>query len=392
MECYLDNAATTKPSEGVVAVMMETLTESYGNPSSLHRKGFEAEQYILRAKETIAKSLKAAKTEILFTSGGTESNNQAIFSSAETRKRYGKHIVTTCIEHPSVYQPTERLRELGYEVDYLPVNALGQVKEEIFRSTIRKDTILLSMMMVNNEIGSIFDVEKYAKIAREINPEILIHVDAIQAYGKLPIHVKKLDVNFISVSGHKIHAPKGVGFLYVKTGTRLIPHIYGGGQQKKLRSGTENVTGVAGLGRAVEEIFTENEAKREKLYGLKERFVLGIKEAFPEARINGLGEGEVSEEVRKTAPHIVSVSFQGIKAEVLLHALEEKGVYVSSGSACSANHPSLSGTLKGIGVEEAFLDSTLRFSFSLFTTEEMIDYALASLKELVPILSKYRRR
>lgn len=393
MECYLDNAATTKPLKEVIQIITKTMEEDYANPSSLHRKGFEAEKYIREAREKIAKTLKASKTEILFTSGGTEANNQAIFSAVETRKRYGNHIVTTSIEHPSVYQPTEKLRKEGFEVDYLPVDSLGHIEEEVFRKTIRKDTIFLSMMLVNNEIGSVNDVYKLAKLARSINPDILIHVDAIQAYGKLEINTKRLDVNFISVSGHKIHGPKGVGFLYVKSGTKLLPYIYGGGQQKNLRSGTENVPAVAGLGVAAEFVHEDFQEKIERLYGLKVRLISGLTDGFHEVKINGIREDiPLKDAIHETAPHVVSVSFKDVKAEVLLHALEEKEIYVSSGSACSANHPSLSGTLKGIGVEKALLDCTLRFSFGFFTTEEMIDKTILALKELVPILSKYRRR
>lgn len=393
MECYLDNGATTRPFDEVIDMMVKTMKEDYANPSSLHRKGFLAEKYISEAREIIAGSLKASKTEILFTSGGTEANNQAIFSAVETRKRYGNHIVTTSIEHPSVYQPTEKLRKEGFFVDYLPVNELGKIDEEIFKNTVREDTILLSMMLVNNEIGSINEIERFSKLARKINPDILIHVDAIQGYGKLPINTKRLDVNFISGSGHKIHGPKGVGFLYVKAGTRLLPYIFGGGQQKNLRSGTENVPAVAGLGAAVKLIFENFDEKINHLYHLKKMMAEGILTEFSDAKINGLrGDIALSEAVRETAPHILSVSFKNVKAEVLLHALEEREIYVSSGSACSANHPSLSGTLKGIGVEKELLDCTIRFSFSLFTTEVMIEKTLAALKELVPILSKYRRR
>lgn len=393
MECYLDNGATTRPFDEVIDMMVKTMKEDYANPSSLHRKGFLAEQYISEAREIIAGSLKASKTEILFTSGGTEANNQAIFSAVETRKRYGNHIVTTSIEHPSVYQSTEKLRKDGIFVDYLPVNELGKIDEEIFKNTVREDTILLSMMLVNNEIGSMNEIERFSKLARKINPDILIHVDAIQGYGKLPINTKRLDVNFISVSGHKIHGPKGVGFLYVKAGTRLLPYIFGGGQQKNLRSGTENVPAVAGLGAAVKLIFENFDEKINHLYHLKKMMAEGILREFSDAKINGLrGDIALSEAVRETAPHILSVSFKNVKAEVLLHALEEREIYVSSGSACSSNHPSLSGTLKGIGVEKELLDCTIRFSFSLFTTEVMIEKTLAALKELVPILSKYRRR
>lgn len=393
MECYLDNAATTKPLKEVIQIMTKTMEEDYANPSSLHRKGFEAEQYIREAREQIAKTLKATKSEIIFTSGGTEANNQAIFSAAETRKRYGNHIVTTSIEHPSVYQPFEKLKKDGFEVAYLPVDAFGRIDEEAFKKTIRKDTILLSMMLVNNVIGSVNDIKKLVQLARQINPDILVHVDAIQAYGKVEVNTKTLDVNFLSVSGHKIHGPKGVGFLYVKSDTRLLPYIYGGGQQKNMRSGTENVPAVAGLGVAAAFVHEDFEAKIEKLYSLKERLVKGVIEALPSSEVNGIRKDlPLSEALREMTPQIVNISFPGIKSEVLLHSLEEKDIFVSSGSACSAKNPGAGGVLKEIGLDKERVIASIRFSFSLFTTEEMIDRTVLALKELVPVLSKYRRR
>lgn len=393
MECYLDNAATTKPLKEVIQIMTKTMEEDYANPSSLHRKGFEAEQYIREAREQIAKTLKATKSEIIFTSGGTEANNQAIFSAAETRKRYGNHIVTTSIEHPSVYQPFEKLKKDGFEVAYLPVDAFGRIDEEAFKKTIRKDTILLSMMLVNNVIGSVNDIKKLVQLARQINPDILVHVDAIQAYGKVEVNTKTLDVNFLSVSGHKIHGPKGVGFLYVKSDTRLLPYIYGGGQQKNMRSGTENVPAVAGLGVAAAFVHEDFEAKIEKLYSLKERLVKGVLEALPSSEVNGIRKDlPLSEALREMTSQIVNISFPGIKSEVLLHSLEEKDIFVSSGSACSAKNPGAGGVLKEIGLDKERAIASIRFSFSLFTTEEMIDRTVLALKELVPVLSKYRRR
>ncbi|MGP1613400.1 MAG: cysteine desulfurase family protein [Catonella sp.] len=393
MECYLDNAATTRPFDSVIEIMNETMRNAYANPSSKHIKGFEAERFVEDAKEKIAKTLKAKKSEIIFTSCGTESNNQAILMGAATKKRYGNKIVTTCFEHASVYKSMEVLAKEGYKITYLPVNKLGHVRDEDLVKSIDDETIMLSFMLVNNEIGALADAEHIIKLAKEKNPNILIHIDAIQGYGKFEINTKKLQADFISVSGHKFHAPKGIGFLYVREGIRITPYIHGGGQQKNLRSGTLNVPGIAGIGAAAETVYDNHKEKINKLYNIKEKFIRDLLANFPDCTINGVDTtGDLSANILKTAPQIVSVSFRGIKAEVLLHALEEKGIYVSSGSACSSHHPDYSGTLKGIGLDDDLLDSTLRFSFGMFTEPKMTDYAIEMLKELIPTLSKYRRK
>lgn len=392
MECYLDNAATTRVFDNVVVLMNKIMKEDYGNPSSKHIKGFEAERYVEEATERVARALKAKKSEIIFTSCGTESNNQAILMGVETRKRYGKKIVTTCFEHASVHMPMEYLRKNGYEVTYLPVDELGHIKEDNLLKSIDNETIMLSFMLVNNEIGAVTDAKHIIEIAKKKNPNILIHIDAIQGFGKFNIDTRDLKMDFLSVSGHKIHAPKGVGFLYVRDGIKILPYILGGGQQKNLRSGTVNVPGFAALGLATETIYANHEEKIDKLFNLKEKLIRGLLDNVP-CKINAVDlTGNLTENIRKTAPHIVSASFNGVKSEVLLHALEEKGIYVSSGSACSSNHPDFSGTLKGIGLDKDLIDSTLRFSFGIYTEEEMINYTINVLKELVPQLSKYRRR
>ena len=383
MEAYFDNSATTRCSDTVVALMQRVLLEDYGNPSSLHMKGVVAEKYIKTATEQIARTLKVAEKEIIFTSGGTESNNLALIGVALANQRMGKHIITTSIEHASVYNPLIFLEEQGFEVTYLPVDAQGVVSLEMLREAVREDTILVSMMHVNNEIGTIEPVEEAAKLIHEKNPGTLIHVDAIQSFGKLRIYPKRMGIDLLSVSGHKIHGPKGVGFLYVKDKTKIRPIIHGGGQQKNMRSGTENVAGIAGLGAAVEELYQNFDEKTERLYELREYLVAGM-QVLEGTTVNG-AEG------RNAAPHIVSVSFAGIRAEVLLHALEERGIYVSTGSACSSNHPAISGTLKAIGVKPELLDSTVRFSLSVESTREEADYVLEQLSELLPMLRRFRR-
>ena len=382
-EVYLDNSATTRCSERAKDLMVKVLMEDYGNPSSLHMKGVEAENYIKEAKKKIAKTLKVEEKEIHFTSGGTESNNTALIGAAIANKRAGNHIITTSIEHASVSAPMAYLEELGFRVTYLKVDHNGMISLEELADAVCEDTILVSMMMVNNEIGAVEPIAEAAKIVKEKNPNTIIHVDAIQAYGKYRICPKKLGIDLLSVSGHKIHAPKGTGFLYIKDKTKIKPIIYGGGQQKGMRSGTENVPGCAGLGLAAKMVYTDYDAKIDKLYAIKDRMVKGL-QAMDGVTVHGLTG-------RDSAPQIVAAGFEGVRAEVLLHALEDKGIYVSSGSACSSNHPGVSGTLKGIGVKDSLLDSTLRFSFGAFNTEEEVDYCLDVLKELVPMLRRYRR-
>ena len=383
MEAYFDNSATTRCSDAAVALMQQVLLEDYGNPSSLHMKGVVAEKYIKTATEQIARILKVAEKEIIFTSGGTESNNLALIGVALANQRTGKHIITTSIEHASVYNPLIFLEEQGFEVTYLPVDAQGMISLEALAEAVREDTILVSLMHVNNEIGTIEPIEDAAKLIHEKNPKTLIHIDAIQSFGKLRIYPKRMGIDLLSVSGHKIHGPKGIGFLYVKDKTKIKPIIYGGGQQKNMRSGTENVAGIAGLVAAAEELYQDFDEKIERLYELREYLVAGMQE-LEGTTVNG-ADG------RDAAPHIVSVSFAGIRAEVLLHALEERGIYVSTGSACSSNHPAISGTLKAIGVKPELLDSTVRFSLSVESTRDEADYVLEQLAELLPMLRRFRR-
>lgn len=382
-EIYFDNSATTRVFDSVRDIMTETMTADYGNTSSLHTKGVEAEQYVREARAEIAKSLRVKEKEIIFTSGGTESNNLAILGTALANRRSGNHIITSCIEHASVYNTTAFLEEQGFRVTYLPVDHNGHVSPEDLRAAICDDTILVSIMYVNNEMGAVEPIAKLAQVLRETKPQAYFHADAIQAYGKYVIRPKKEGIDLLSVSGHKIHGPKGVGFLYVDERVKIRPILFGGGQQMGMRSGTENVPGCAGLGAAAKEIYRDHEAKVDHLYALKDRFVSGLHE-LEGVTVHGLTG-------RDSTPQIVSAGFEGIRAEVLLHALEEKGIYVSSGSACSSNHPGISGTLRGIGVKESLLDSTLRFSFGVFNTEDEVDECLRVLKELLPLLRRYRR-
>lgn len=383
MEAYFDNSATTRVLDSVKDIVVKTMTEDYGNPAAKHRKGMEAEQYIREARKIIADSMKVQEKEILFTSGGSESNNMALIGTAWANQRAGKHIISTAIEHPSVYNPLGVLEELGFEVTILPVDHDGHISLKELEEAIRPDTILVSTMYVNNEVGAVEPVEEISRVIKAKNPSALYHVDAIQAYGKYVIRPKKQGIDLLSVSSHKIHGPKGVGFLYIRSGVKIKPLIYGGGQQAGMRSGTENVPGVAGFGAAVKEMYTDHAEKIQKLIGLKDYMTDRLGEI--EGTVINSKKGEAS------APQIVSVSFEGVRSEVLLHALEDKGIYVSSGSACSSNHPGISGTLKGIGVAQKLLDSTIRISFSIFNTKEEVDYTIDVLKKLVPVLRRYQR-
>ncbi len=383
MEAYLDNSATTRCGKAATEKLVELLTQDYGNPSSLHMKGVIAEKYITEAKKTIAKTLKVEEKELIFTSGGTESNNLAIIGSALANKRAGMHLVTTAIEHPSVLNPFGWLEENGFEVTYLGVDAYGQIRPEELKNAIRPDTILVSIMQVNNEIGALQPIEEAGKIIKEQNPKTLFHVDAIQSYGKMIIYPKKCNVDMLSVSGHKIHGPKGSGFLFVKDKTKIKPLILGGGQQKGLRSGTENVPAIAGLAAAAEEMYANLETNREHLYKLRDYFIAEV-EKIEGVSVNGKKDHD-------SAPHIVSVSIEGVRAEVILHTLEDRSIYVSAGSACSSNKPAISSTLRSIGLKKELLDSTVRFSFSVENTKEELDYTLEVMREVIPMLQKYTR-
>lgn len=384
MEVYFDNSATTRCYDSVRDIVIKTMTEDFGNPSAMHQKGVDAEQYVKNSAKIIAGLLKVQEKEILFTSGGTEGDNLALIGGAFANKRSGKHIITTAVEHPAVSQPASFLQEEGFEVTYLPVDHRGCVKMDVLESVLRPDTIFVSTMFVNNEVGTVMPVEEIAKLVHEKSPKAIYHVDAIQAFGKYRIHPKKMGIDLLSVSGHKIHGPKGVGFLYVNEKVKIRPQILGGGQQSGMRSGTDNVPGVAGLGEAAKQIYANLEADTEHLYALKEYIADGLKE-IDDIIING-------QELHVGAPHILSISVMGVRSEVLLHALEDKGIYISAGSACSSHKRKPSSTLTAMGLSKAQIECTVRLSFTEENTIEEADYFLSTMKELVPMLRKYSRR
>ena len=389
MEVYLDNSATTRVFPEVAELMTKIMCEDYGNPSSLHMKGVQAESYLRYAKETLAKILKVNEKEIFFTSGGTESDNMALIGCALANSRRGKHIITTQIEHPAILKTCAYLESIGYRVTYLPVDACGRISLSDLQKAMCPDTILVSAMHTNNEIGALQPIAEAGALIKHMNPYTLFHVDAVQGFGKAKIYPKRMGIDLLSASGHKIHGPKGVGLLYIGERVKIQPLIYGGGQQMNLRSGTDNVPGAAGMARAAELLYEHYDEDMARLYRCKKYFMDGVRK-IEGVQINGLlpdkpdGEG--------TAPHIVSVSVPGVRSEVLLHALEEKGIYVSAGSACSAHKPQPSATLKAIGVDKPLLESTIRFSFSVYTTPEELDYTLREMYDKIPMLRKFTRR
>lgn len=384
MEVYLDNSATTACYGQVGELVYKVMCRDYGNPSSMHKKGVEAEHYIKETKERLAKLLKVKEKEIVFTSGGTESDNLALMGAARANRRRGNHLITSSIEHPAILNTMRHLEEEeGFRVTYLPVDSLGRIKLEALKEALCKETILVSIMYVNNEVGAVQPIEEVARIVKTYNPQILFHTDAVQGFGKYRIYPKRLGIDMLSASGHKIHGPKGVGFLYLNEKVKIHPIVFGGEQQKNIRSGTENVPGIAGLGLAAEMIYQDLDVKVALMRDLKAHFLEGISK-LERTTVHGPTD-------ENSAPHIISVGIAGIRSEVLLHTLEEKGIYVSSGSACSSNHPAVSGVLKGIGASKEYLDATLRFSMSEFTTQEEIDYTLETLYNCVPMLRKYTR-
>ena len=382
-EIYLDNSATTKCFPSVAAVMTKVMCEDYGNPSSLHLKGVQAEQYMKFSRQIIAKTLKVNEKEIYFTSRGTEADNLAIIGTALANQRKGRHIITTCVEHPAVLEPMEYLATMGFEVTYLSVDSEGRICLSDLERELRRDTILVSIMHTNNEVGSLMPVEEAGSLIKRLCPQAYFHVDAVQGYGKRKIFPKRMGIDLLSASGHKIHGPKGIGFLYVNEKVKIQPIVFGGGQQKGLRSGTENIPAIAGLGKAVEEVYASLEQDVEKIYWLKQYFIEGLLQ-LSQVTINGSTGYD-------SAPHVISLSVEGVRSEVLLHALEDKGIYVSAGSACAAKKPVPSKTLQAMGVKKGLLDSTIRISLSVFTTKEEIDYTLRVLYDIIPMLRRYIR-
>ena len=403
MEIYLDNSATTACFPEVAEEVKNILIENYGNPSSAHHRGVEAEKQLRQASGKLASLMRCKPEELIYTSGGTESDNMALLCAARAKKRSGNHLITTAIEHPAVLRTMEQLESEGFDVTYLPVDKDGIVRMDALEQAISGDTILVSVMHTNNEIGSVQPIAAIGTMLKRKYPQLIFHVDAVQAFGKQPLYPAELGVDLLSASAHKFHGPKGVGFLYVSEKVKLLPLIYGGGQQRGLRSGTENTAGIAGMAMAAEMLAGGMKEERERLFELKSFFVNGLLK-LEKVRINGIpglygaedlssaGTEACEAAIRQTSPAVVSASFAGVRAEVLLHALEEEGIYVSAGSACATHKPEPSRTLQAIGLGKELLEGTIRFSFSIFTTKEELEHTLEVLKKILPELRKYKGR
>lgn len=385
MEVYLDNAATTKPSEEVIAAMMKALRELYGNPSSLHRKGVEVEREIKKIRRLIAKTLGSNEKGIIFTSSGTEANNLAIRGLIKAYNRNGNHIITSKIEHKSILNLYKELEQEGYKVTYLDVDKRGFISLEQLKESISEETILVSVMHVNNEIGSIQPIKSISQIIKEKNPNTRFHVDAVQSFGKLKFSMSNLGADTLAISGHKIHGPKGVATLSIKDGVRIAPMLVGGGQEMELRAGTENVPGIFGMGEAVRLLIEKNDEYINKMQMLKNYLVSLIENELEDIKIHS----EISDDF---APHIVNVSLLGVRSEIMLHSLETDGIFVSSGSACSSKRKGYSHVLKAMNMKEEYMDSAIRISLSHSNTKEELDYSILKMKEHLKSLRKIIRR
>lgn len=381
MEVYLDNSATTKPRDEVIHSMIHMLKENYGNPSSLHRKGLIAEKEVRKVREIISDFLNARTDEIFFTSGGTESNNIAIQGIIEKYSKRGNHIITTKIEHSSVLNIFKKYEKKGFNITYLDVDRNGLIDLNELKNCLNLETILVAIMMVNNEIGTIQPIQEIKKIVKEKNKNIKIHVDAVQAFGKIDLDIKALGIDTLSFSGHKIHGPKGIGGLFVKKDVILESIIYGGNQERGIRSGTENVPGIVGLGKAVEILSQDISIEREKILQVKNYFINKLNEKLSKIKINSFVD-------ERCAPHIVNISFIGVRGEVLLHYLEEQEIYISTGSACSSRSKGKSYVLQAIGLSNKEIDGTVRFSFSYENSISQIDYAIDKLIDSVNEIRK----
>jgi len=384
MEVYLDNAATTRVSLNAAQAMMRMLTEDYGNPSSLHNKGFVAEKAVEESRSIIAGAMKVSKNELFFTSGGTEANNMVIHGVVEAYKRSGKHILISDIEHASVKDSAFHFEELGYEVESIPVNHQGYIDSDTLTSMVREDTILVSIMHVNNEIGTIQPMEALLGAVKAKNSDTVFHVDAIQSFGKIHLYPSRLGIDLMTVSAHKIHGPKGAGALYVSPKVRLIPLVYGGDQQKGVRSGTENVPGIVGFGVAAKEAYEQMDERKAT--------ISDIRQYCAESLLSKIENIEINSDLENGAYHILNIRVVGVKSEVLLHTLEEAGIYVSTGSACSSNKKHHSSTLQALGQNKDATDQAIRLSFCKDNTREEIDYLVEQMVKVVPMLRRFKRK
>lgn len=377
MTIYFDNAATTKPRKEVIDKMLPFITESYGNPSSIYKIARENKNAVDEARENIAKVINANSNEVYFTAGGSESDNWALKGVADSYSNKGKHIITTAIEHHAILHTCQFLESKGFEVTYLPVDEYGIISLEDLKNAIREDTILISVMFANNEIGSVQPIAEIGKIAREKG--IVFHTDAVQALGHVAIDVDAMNIDLLSASGHKLYGPKGIGMLYIKKGIKIKPLIHGGAQERNRRAGTENVPGIVGFGEAARLAGEELEAEGKRLTALRDKLIKGILSTIPHSRLNGHPDNRL--------PGNVNISFEFIEGESMLLLLDMKGVCASSGSACTSGSLDPSHVLLAIGLPHEKAHGSLRLSLGHFNTEDEVDYLL---KELPPIVSRLR--
>ena len=381
---YFDNAATTRALDEVADKVKYMLLENFGNPSSQNMAGVNAENEVIKARKIIAASINAEPDEIYFTSGGTESDNWAIFGTAKGYIRSGKHMITTAIEHPAVLQPMRELEKNGWDITILGVDEKGYINIDELKAAIREDTVLVSTILINNETGTIQNAEEISKAIKSVNPHTLYHVDAVQAYGKYPINVKKMGIDMLSVSGHKVHGPKGVGFFYMKKGLKVKPIIFGGGHERGQRSGTENTPSIVGLAEAVKIDMAEMDKAVEHVKLVKKTLAEGILNIIPMTYINGPS-------IEEGSPYVLNIGFEGLRSEVLLHSLEEKEIYVSAGSACNSKKKGASTVLSALGIDEKRIEGAIRFSFCRYNTVEEAEQCIEILKEKAAFLRKYMR-
>lgn len=377
MEVYLDNSATTRPYPEVAQLVADIMLNNYGNPSSLHRMGKNAEDLLTQSRQILAKSLSATESEFYFTSGGTESNNTAIIGYAMANRREGMRIITQVSEHAAVLEPFKYLETQGFDVVYIGIDEQGFPKLDDLKQAVNDETILMSFMYVNNETGAIFPIEEIA--AMKPGKKCALHVDAVQAYGKIPVNVKKIPIDMLSISSHKIHGPNGIGGLYVRQGVKINPIVFGGSQEKGLRSGTENIASASAFAKASQIKLSFAQDDCEKVGALKKRLKEGLCASVENVVVNSPENSVYS---------ILNLSFPGVKSEVLLHVLESKGIYVSTGSACNSRKKKYSYVLTEMGLKDNIIDSAVRFSLSAFNTEEEIDYCIEVLKKEIPLLRK----
>ncbi|MBQ8617606.1 MAG: cysteine desulfurase [Clostridia bacterium] len=382
---YLDNSATTRPFDSVIETMSTCMRDTWFNPSAAYKPAVDVDRQMRRCRQSIARQLGAQEDEVIFTSGGTESDNLAILGFAQTL--HGKvNFLVSAIEHPAVSDTIRRAEKLGVEIREMPIDSRGVVDLEAAKALMDENTALVSCMQVSNETGAIQPVEALSRMVKERNPKACMHVDGVQGFMRVPMHMGKMGVDMYALSGHKIHGPKGVGALVVRKGVRLVPQTTGGGQEKNLRSGTYNAPAILGLGRAVEEM-AARQADAARLGEMKAHLLELMERDIPGIRVNGPRPGE-----KDSAPHILSVSFDGVRGEVMRNALEGADVLVSTGSACASHKQKVSATLRAMGLSSEMADGTIRVSLGLYNTMEEMEITAAHMAKMAALLAKYRRR